>query len=77
MDRATYVQQLQMLGHFRAAAVKRPSGRFYVQCECGYQSATRVNLLQAVEAIEHHRAKVLRAAREGGVSLPGSVASRP
>jgi len=72
MDRAEYVELLKGLGHFNAAAVKKPNGRFYVTCECGYQSTTRINLRECVDTLEHHRRKVLKEARAQGVSLPGS-----
>lgn len=76
MERAEYVELLQLLGHYRSAAIRKPSGRFYVECECGYRSTTRTSLREAVGTIEHHRRKVIAAARATGVSLPGSVQGR-
>lgn len=66
---------LKLLGHFNAAAVRTVQDRYYVTCECGYKSATRTTLRLAVEAIQHHRAKVLKQARTDGVSLPSVAKS--
>ena len=77
MTREQYAELLRATGHFNAAAVRRPSGRFYVECECGYKSTTRATLREAVDTIEYHRRKMLREVRATGVSLPGSVGARP
>lgn len=78
MTKDEYVTLLKLLGHYNAAAVRKTegkqAGRFYVVCECGYQSATRTSLRLAVEAIEHHRRLALRAAKASGVSLPSVTA---
>ena len=66
MDRSEYVEQLKALGHFRAAVVTKDNGRFYATCECGYRSTTRTSAREAVDTINHHRSKVLAAARTNG-----------
>ncbi len=71
VDRAEYAELLKAAGHFNTAAVRKPNGRFYVTCECGYVSTTRVDLRQAVDTVEHHRQKALREFRANGVFPPG------
>lgn len=72
MDRVAYIEVLKSLGHYRCAVVRKANGSgFYAQCECGYQSTTRRTQRDAIETIEHHRSKVLKITRSGGVSLPG------
>lgn len=76
MTREEYAGALRAIGHYRAAAIHQDNGRWRGECECGYVSATRVDAREAIGAVEHHRRKMLAAAKINGVSLPGFVGAR-
>ena len=76
MTKDEYVALLQALGHFNAALVRKVNGGFYVECECGYRSTHRNTAQLGIQAMEHHRQKVIREARANGRVLPGSAAAR-
>lgn len=73
VTKAEYVAQLRAAGHFRAAVIRQENGRFRAECECGYKSTTRTSTELAIEAIEHHRSKVLAEFRRNGVSGLGQA----
>ncbi len=73
LTKREYVDLLKQLGHFRSAAVRKGNGRYYVECECGMKSTQRQTLALAIDAIEHHRRKVLIEYRANGRVLPLSV----
>lgn len=70
MTRADYADWLRFLGHFEGAVTPTRRGRWIGSCQCGYRSASRVNEREAIGAVQHHRALVVKQARRDGVSLP-------
>ena len=76
MTRAEYAAALELIGHYRGAVIHQANDRWRAECECGYVSATRTSAALAVEAVEHHRRKMLSESNRNGVSLRSSVAAR-
>lgn len=73
----TEVEAAWALGHRQPAMFETAGGRWFMTCSCGYKSATRTSELLALEAGVHHvRKAVKEAARNGRVSVRGSVGPR-
>ena len=58
------------LGHSNPALYETEGGRFFMTCDCGWQSTTRRTMKDAVDAGVHHAEKAVREWRRNGGVFP-------
>lgn len=71
-------EQAAALGHVELSVVNTSSGRrWFVECSCGYRSATRATRALAVDAARHHIEVEVKKVQTSGVSLRSREVTRP